>query len=75
MWVWPGGRGPTVYDSTLPQVYTVDITNSTAVKEAVNKILQRTDWAPYVPYEFSQEVRKVGGGGAYRKKVGGGGRY
>ncbi|KAL5494090.1 hypothetical protein EMCRGX_G015362 [Ephydatia muelleri] len=42
-----------------PYVYTVDISNGDAVRDAVRKILQRTDWTPFVSYEFSQEGMMV----------------
>ena len=42
------------------QVYTVDIDNHTAVREAVYKVLQKKEVEQFIPYEFTQRVRIVG---------------
>lgn len=41
------------------QVYTVDVTNHTAVKEAVYKVLRRKGTGQFIPHEFTQRVRLV----------------
>ena len=46
------------YHVTPLQVYTVDIANHTAVKEAVYKILRRKETAEFIPHEFTQRVRQ-----------------
>ena len=38
------------------QVYTVDISNVTAVRGVVREILQQKEHKHFVPYEFTQEV-------------------
>ncbi len=38
------------------QVHTVDITNRSAVENAVSKILKRSSFESFIPYEFTQKV-------------------
>jgi len=41
----------------LLQVYTVDVSNSSAVRQAVYSILSRKNMQPFIPYEFTQQVQ------------------
>lgn len=41
---------------TNTQVYTVDVTNQSAVNEAVYEILALKNHVPFVPHEFTQQV-------------------
>ena len=40
------------------QVYTVDIGNQTAVREVVYKVLAQKKFEPFIPHEFTQQVRE-----------------
>ncbi len=41
------------------QVYTVNIDNHTAVKEAIYKIIRGKNLENFIPHEFTQRVRRV----------------
>ena len=43
-------------------MFTVDADNMSAVKEVVDKVMERGDLPPYIPYEFTQQgmMERVG---------------
>ncbi len=43
----------------IVQVYTVDATNQSAVREALYEIMAYRDHTPFVPHEFTQQVRSA----------------
>ena len=44
------------------QVYTVDVTNETAVKEVVHRVMTNDSLSPFIPHEFTQRglMERVG---------------
>ena len=48
--------------SLLYQVYTVDISNASAVREAVYKVMTNRSLSPFIPFEFTQQgmMERVG---------------
>ena len=43
-------------------MFTVDATNMLAIKEVVDKVIERGDLPPYIPYEFTPQgmMERVG---------------
>jgi len=39
------------------QVYTLDVRNSSAVRQAVYNIISRKNTQPFIPHEFTQQVK------------------